>query len=413
MSKNLEALKKKNREKRRQIASERAKVTYEKKKEISYLDIINQNRAKQTKQIVEKAQERVIENSKVFTQKTEIEALKKEKQDEKEREKAEKAVQPKRKGRPPKVWAKTKKNRYRIWKQEQERRWYQANREYKIKKVRERQELIRQEKLEFMEKYPERIQYMHEVNVQRMRDRWTKKRNENNPEKSYMDTYWKIVLSSNATHPLIDDDKEKWVPDFDEILEQLKQIRLAKTHFTKERNHFIRRSWEMDIPLKDYIDKVEELNAERDREIQMEESLRSFLVENMSDEDLKEHIEIQQRLAELNKITPFYNPDEEDKDQHEYIIKEIKKDMAKISFDKGKTYLDILDDRDHNIILSKISKMKVWQNVVENFEGEAMMRALDKMSANERKLCTQGNKAENRMLYLGKYLAEAEMNLIV
>lgn len=87
--------------------------------------------------------------------------------------------------------------------------------------------------------------------------------------------------------------------------------------------------------------------------------------------------------------------------------------MAKISFDKGKTFLDILNDRDNLIILNKISKMKVWENVVNHFDTDAMLQALEHMSANERKMCTQGNKAENRMLYLGKYLLEANTDLVL
>lgn len=76
-------------------------------------------------------------------------------------------------------------------------------------------------------------------------------------------------------------------------------------------------------------------------------------------------------------------------DDYEIVMKEIKKDMAKISFDHGKTFLDITNDRDFNIILNKVSKMKTWNAVVDHFDTDAMLHALEKMSANERKICTE------------------------
>ena len=195
--------------------------------------------------------------------------------------------------------------------------------------------------------------------------------------------------------------------------EQLEQIRIAKRHFTIERKKHLQRAWELDLPVKDYIDEIKRIDAKKAQEERREQSLKDFLITNLSDEELKERQEIHQRLEELNKIVPRFIPNTDKDDSYEYVIKEIKNEMAKISFDKGKTFLDILNDRDNLIILNKISKMKVWENVVNHFDTDAMLQALEHMSANERKMCTQGNKAENRMLYLGKYLLEANTDLVL
>ena len=302
---------------------------------------------------------------------------------------------------------------FRRKQRERARIYYQEHREEILQKDKERRLQLKAIKDEFARQHPDRMEYLRESNLQRVRDKWTRIKNQRDPEASFMDTYWKIILAVDATHPLLDDGMEKTEIDFDEVLYQLEEIKKAKRKFNNERRKYLRHAWELDLPVQEYIATVRDIDGKKEEEERKEQSLKDFLFANLSPEELQERAEIQQRLAELNKIIPRYEFNAEDEDTHEYIIKEIKKDMAKISFDKGKTFLDILNDRDHNIILSKIGKMKVWNNVVDSFDTDTMLRTLDKMSANERKICTQGNKAENRILYLGKYLLEADTDLIV
>lgn len=304
-------------------------------------------------------------------------------------------------------------NKERQAKRERDRKYYETHREEKIQKVLDRYYTKKADKDAFAEQYPDRMEYIQEANLQRLRNKWIKIKNRNNPEDAYMDTYWKIILAPDATHPLLSTTREECIIDLDEVVNQLELIRKAKRRINSERRTHLRKAWELDLPVKDYIDTIKALDAERDKERKREQSLKDFLINSVPAEELRERIEIQTRLEELNKLYPRYNPEEEAEDTHEYVIKEIKEDMAKISFDKGKTYLDILDDKENNIILGKIAKKKIWQSVVDAFDADAMMATLEKMSANERKMCTQANNADNRMLYLGKYLLEATEDLIV
>lgn len=294
-----------------------------------------------------------------------------------------------------------------------QKKYYLENREQILAQQKEYRKKVKEEKQQYFDEHPEKREARRQIKNNYLSALQTRKRNIRKPQESYMNIYWRILLAPESTHPILNSNNQKIEIDFDKVLEQLEQIRIAKRHFTMERKKHLQRAWELDLPVKDYIDEIKRIDAKKAQEERREQSLKDFLITNLSDEELKERQEIHQRLEELNKIVPRFIPNTDKDDSYEYVIKEIKNEMAKISFDKGKTFLDILNDRDNLIILNKISKMKVWENVVNHFDTDTMLQALEHMSANERKMCTQGNKAENRMLYLGKYLLEANTDLVL
>lgn len=82
--------------------------------------------------------------------------------------------------------------------------------------------------------------------------------------------------------------------------------------------------------------------------------------------------------------------------------------IKKISFDNGKTYLDILDDSTFSEIILKLRKMKNWKIIVAEMEEDALMKAVE-----ETKLRGQLVNAEQRVMFLGAYLKYAQKDLVV
>lgn len=83
-------------------------------------------------------------------------------------------------------------------------------------------------------------------------------------------------------------------------------------------------------------------------------------------------------------------------------------DIKKISFDNGKTFIDIMDDNTFYIVVSKLRKMKNWNIIVDAMEDEAMFKAIK-----ETNLKGQLTNAENRVIFLGSYLKHSKNDLIV
>ena len=88
--------------------------------------------------------------------------------------------------------------------------------------------------------------------------------------------------------------------------------------------------------------------------------------------------------------------------------KEKEMDIKKISFDNGKTFIDIMDDNTFYIVVSKLRKMKNWNIIVDAMEDEAMFKAIK-----ETNLKGQLTNAENRVIFLGAYLKHSKNDLIV
>ena len=86
--------------------------------------------------------------------------------------------------------------------------------------------------------------------------------------------------------------------------------------------------------------------------------------------------------------------------------------MAKVSFNKGKTWLDILDDNDFTKIVEKISKVKVWNTVIDSLDPDDMMKALNSMNSVSRK-ALNGGSVDDRVQLLGMYLKVCKDDLMV
>lgn len=132
------------------------------------------------------------------------------------------------------------------------------------------------------------------------------------------------------------------------------------------------------------------------------------------DEKMKYQIEIDRRLRELEKKYKKYDydPSKAGVSEHTQNMEELRSVMAKVSFNKGKDWLDILDDNDFVVIKEKVSKAKVWNAVIDAFNPDDMLKAVDKMPSVQRKSITGGN-VDDRMQMLGMYLKVCKEDLMV
>ena len=83
-------------------------------------------------------------------------------------------------------------------------------------------------------------------------------------------------------------------------------------------------------------------------------------------------------------------------------------EMRKVSFDGGKTFIDIMDDVTFPTVVQKLRKAKNWATIVEAMETEAMMTAVE-----ESGFKGQLVNAEQRTMFLALYLQGAKSDLIV
>ena len=85
--------------------------------------------------------------------------------------------------------------------------------------------------------------------------------------------------------------------------------------------------------------------------------------------------------------------------------------MKRISFDDGKTFLDMLDESTGDIVtvVAKLRSRKNWDKLVSLFEPDAMMKAVDDLKVHKSLIL---NTAEARVMFLGQYLKYAQNDLV-
>lgn len=85
--------------------------------------------------------------------------------------------------------------------------------------------------------------------------------------------------------------------------------------------------------------------------------------------------------------------------------------MKRISFDDGKTFLDMLDESTGDIVtvVAKLRSRKNWDKLVSLFEPDAMMKAVDDLKIHKSLIL---NTAEARVMFLGQYLKYAQNDLV-
>ena len=202
-----------------------------------------------------------------------------------------------------------------------QKKYYLENREQILAQQKEYRKKVKEEKQQYFDEHPEKREARRQIKNNYLSALQTRKRNIRKPQESYMNIYWRILLAPESTHPILNSNNQKIEIDFDKVLEQLEQIRIAKRHFTMERKKHLQRAWELDLPVKDYIDEIKRIDAKKAQEERREQSLKDFLITNLSDEELKERQEIHQRLEELNKIVPRFIPNTNKDDSYEYVSK--------------------------------------------------------------------------------------------
>ena len=79
----------------------------------------------------------------------------------------------------------------------------------------------------------------------------------------------------------------------------------------------------------------------------------------------------------------------------------------RVSFDNGKTMIDIMDDSTFGEVVQKLRKAKNWKIIVEAMEPEAMLKATE-----ETKYKGLMVNAEQRVMFLATYLNYAENDLV-
>ena len=297
------------------------------------------------------------------------------------------------------------------------KRWIKKNtkREDRLASYLEYARIREERKKKWEEENPDQAQRYYDtkkkVESEQEKRKRRRKLNLTNPDKGYEKTLLEIAA--------LPDREERWDANFDmkelktnmrrEIRNQKARdaYRLAK--MTRWKNE----AEELGITLDALI--IQRQEADRQRKLKREKEAKDKEAEQrMREFFTPEQILINERLRQLQKKTPTYqyDPDKKEK-QKQYIKEEIKKKMAKISFDKGKTMYDLTEDRDFNIVLTKVSKKKTWDMVVDHFDSETMMKALDSMSASDKKLAINGSSGQSRILYLSRYLMNATEDLIM
>lgn len=166
---------------------------------------------------------------------------------------------------------------------------------------------------------------------------------------------------------------------------------------------------ETDIALEEY---KKELASEKIKDSLFQDNTNQDSASPYTKKTLKQQQEIDRRLKELNKKYKNlkYTPDTRTEEEKDW--EELSKIMAKVSFNKGKTWLDILDDNDFTKIVEKVSKVKVWNAVIDSLDPDDMMKALNSMNSVSRK-ALNGGSIDDRVQLLGMYLKVCKDDLMV
>lgn len=166
---------------------------------------------------------------------------------------------------------------------------------------------------------------------------------------------------------------------------------------------------ETDIALEEY---KKELASEKIKDSLFQDNTNQDSASPYTKKTLKQQQEIGRRLKELNKKYKNlkYTPDTRTEEEKDW--EELSKIMAKVSFNKGKTWLDILDDNDFTKIVEKVSKVKVWNAVIDSLDPDDMMKALNSMNSVSRK-ALNGGSVDDRVQLLGMYLKVCKDDLMV
>lgn len=166
---------------------------------------------------------------------------------------------------------------------------------------------------------------------------------------------------------------------------------------------------ETDIALEEY---KKELASEKIKDSLFQDNTNQDSASPYTKKTLKQQQEIDRRLKELNKKYKNlkYTPDTRTEEEKDW--EELSKIMAKVSFNKGKTWLDILDDNDFTKIVEKVSKVKVWNAVIDSLDPDDMMKALNSMNSVSRK-ALNGGSVDDRVQLLGMYLKVCKDDLMV
>lgn len=78
--------------------------------------------------------------------------------------------------------------------------------------------------------------------------------------------------------------------------------------------------------------------------------------------------------------------------------------MKKISFDGGKTLVDIMDDSTFSMVVSKLRKAKNWNVIIDAMEADALLNTSYRGSTTT---------VESRVQILAEYLKNCSHDLIV
>lgn len=78
--------------------------------------------------------------------------------------------------------------------------------------------------------------------------------------------------------------------------------------------------------------------------------------------------------------------------------------MKKISFDGGKTLVDIMDDSTFSMVVSKLRKAKNWNVIIDAMEADALLNTSYRGSTTT---------VESRVQILAEYLKNCSNDLIV
>lgn len=78
--------------------------------------------------------------------------------------------------------------------------------------------------------------------------------------------------------------------------------------------------------------------------------------------------------------------------------------MKKISFDGGKTLVDIMDDSTFSMVVSKLRKAKNWNVIIDAMEADALLNTSYRGSTTT---------VESRVQILAEYLKSCSNDLIV
>ena len=162
-----------------------------------------------------------------------------------------------------------------------QKKYYLENREQILAQQKEYRKKVKEEKQQYFDEHPEKREARRQIKNNYLSALQTRKRNIRKPQESYMNIYWRILLAPESTHPILNSNNQKIEIDFDKVLEQLEQIRIAKRHFTIERKKHLQRAWELDLPVKDYIDEIKRIDAKKAQEENEFQDLEQIIEESL------------------------------------------------------------------------------------------------------------------------------------